>query len=491
MLKVHYQTDHEDLVAACDGHMWQLFEDKFVKSAASDIFTRDELREHAPDKDHFMLHLIAMGDHECYGPNKNADTFSAEALTKYANTFVTHGCFFREHRNRNQETEGIGTVKAAKYNPDMHRVEIVLHGHKKKAAEEYELAKSGSPLSFSMSCRVPFDVANCCGHKASRPSDYCSHMKEQRLQYVPEMRKYAFVFNTKPTFFDISRVRKPADRIAHYLEYRFPDEGEREKAASINQIISGTEWAEYEGVCVPDEATSKWPVKYQAALEKLAAAEKYLADTQAIKEAAVTTPKAAFAKDVAPYAFQDRLDDSDIDLLRNVEFGELVGELAKRASLLPFPEFASLVTGVPRSKIMDQPIIKSAALQLPRIIEHLMGMGLPGPLSGMFDSGLGNGAGKCDPVQQIMNKADEKFNIGNGPVRTRVIQITIKSAHENSLSIERADYNPEIKAKSQAIAEAYGVYKVAAMTDIMKLHGNDIDEPQFLLAVSQNKFIYR
>ncbi len=82
MDKIHYQTDQEDLLRLCDGQMFTLYDDN-IKSAASDTYTKEMLREYAPDKDHFMLHVVAMGDQETYGPNKNGDGFPKEALEKY------------------------------------------------------------------------------------------------------------------------------------------------------------------------------------------------------------------------------------------------------------------------------------------------------------------------------------------------------------------------------------------------------------------------
>ena len=88
MDKIHYQTDQEDLLRLCDGQMFTLYDDN-IKSAASDTFTKDMLREYAPDKNHFMLHVVAMGDQETYGPNKNGDGFPKEALEKYHPTFIS------------------------------------------------------------------------------------------------------------------------------------------------------------------------------------------------------------------------------------------------------------------------------------------------------------------------------------------------------------------------------------------------------------------
>jgi hypothetical protein len=51
--------------------------------------------------------------------------------------------------------------------------------------------------------------------------------------------------------------------------------------------------------------------------------------------------------------------------------------------------------------------------------------------------------------------------------------------------------SPRERAEAQALCEAYGVYKVAAMLDISKAHTNEVDDMQYLLAVAQNTFIYR
>ena len=501
MLKVHYQSDQEELLKACGGVMYQVFEDRFVKSAASEVFTKEALRNHAPDKDHFMLHLVAMGDQETYSFNKNGDGFPKSSLEKYANTFVTNGCFFREHRNRDQKAQGIGSVKAAAYSPEMHRVELIVHGHREKAASEYAQAKAGKPLSFSMSCRVPYDECSVCGNKAKKQADYCGHLKEGMLKYNDEFKKYAFAINEHPTFFDISAVAKPADRIAHYLDYAFPDEDDRVKAASVARVITGSEWAEYEGVCVPDRA-STWSPEKRYILEKLAKFEKYFNDRELFaKEAHEKNPLEYFASHVAPYACMDKMSDEAVEALRKVEPGELCRELSKRATILPFPEFAAWVYGEPRSTILNNKIVKIASSSvsmsiLPSIMQSLLSGG-PSELDGLFDSSCGHGAAEEDEVQKFMDEAAAKFSIKTEPARQRVIQIiTIKMASDNSYPerfvVENLDsISPREKAEATALAEAYGIYKVAAMLDITKAHANEIDDMQYLMAVAQNTFIYR
>lgn len=150
--KIIYQDANDGLLAACAGMMTRyLGNDGGVKSAASEIFPRAKLAQYAPPKGKFMLHAVAMGSEEAYGPNKNGDAFSKQALEENHHTFVDDGYMFREHLNHDPDLQ-IGTIKASAWHPGLNRVELVLWGDCEKAAKEYEEVKSGKPISFSMSC---------------------------------------------------------------------------------------------------------------------------------------------------------------------------------------------------------------------------------------------------------------------------------------------------------------------------------------------------
>lgn len=493
MRKVHYQTDQEELVSLADGPLWTLYDDRFVKAAASDTFTRDMLREHAPDDDHFMVHLVAMGSMEKYGFNKNGDSFPAEMLKETHPTFVSHGHLFREHRNRDAAKEGIGHIKASAYNEAMDRVELVVHANREKAAKEYERAKNGEPLSFSMSIRVPWDKCSCCGNKASSPKAYCDHLKNSMTQYVPGVNKYAHAINEKGTFFDISVVEKPADRIAHYIDYAFADKP-AEKAAAMAHVpvITGTQWADYEGVTIPDEKI-KWAPDDQVALEKLAQAETYLMELE--KSASYNKDhKSAFAKEVVPIAFDGELSDEQLTAFRQIQPGTLFRGLAKRATLLPFYSFAAYATDQTIESAKNDPIVKQACCMMPGMFNKMMSGAVIPDIMGLFDAGSESASGcdsaNTDAVQALMDKASHKFSVKTEPVRRRVVQvITIKGA---SVYDEKPEKNVEIslsdedKMKSRALAESYGIYKISAMRDIISLSDYKIDESHYLLAVGQN-----
>lgn len=149
----HPEFDQAELIKAA-GKIVTLVDgssNQRIKSAASSAVSEQLIRENLPDDNHFAVHLIALGDGEEYGPNRNNDYFSKRANKKYHPTFVSHGHFFREHNNRDPKN-AIGIVKASAHNDDMSRVELIIHGDKKKAEEEYELLKKDASLSFSMSC---------------------------------------------------------------------------------------------------------------------------------------------------------------------------------------------------------------------------------------------------------------------------------------------------------------------------------------------------
>lgn len=66
-------------------------------------------------------------------------------------------------------------------------------------------------------CRLAFDVCSICGNKAKKRSDYCEHILRDKRKIYPDGRQ-PYMINYNPTFFDISIVRRRADKIAYVLE---------------------------------------------------------------------------------------------------------------------------------------------------------------------------------------------------------------------------------------------------------------------------------
>lgn len=492
MIKTHHDDDQPGLFELCQGRMWEFSDNfnDFTKSAASRLFTPADLDLVRPDDFHFLIHNIGMGDQETYGQNKNGDGWPKDACETRVHTFVSDGCFFREHRNRSKD-EAIGQIKLAGFHPALRRVETVLWGDKRLAEEEYEMAKAGKALSFSMSARVPWDECTCCGNRAKKASQYCHHLREQMNQWVPEFRKYAFAINRRPTFYDMSRVRTPADRIAHYLEYRFGGD-EMRKAAALNGVITGCDWAEYEGVCVPDEAEAvPFPMLQTTMLQKLAAEEAWCSEEGNVKAA---TAKAAFVREIGPRAFESDFNDEDLAAIRGLRPATFMHEMAKRAAVMPFVTFAAYALGRRVDEVKVSDVVKVAALKyLPRVFRDLEAAGDDTRNRGMWEatshSLAGADAALDASVTPVLHKAAKDLTLDSEGVRRRIIHN--EPAPKLHVDPELVKSASSVDSDAKVLAQTFGYYQLQALCDMENLRGEETTDAQRTLLTSSNNHVYR
>lgn len=716
MKKLIYPDQNEELSKAVDGCFSRIILDsKMVKEASSNSLTREMLDECKPDKDHFLIHFIGVGDYERYGFNKNADAFTKEANEKYHKTFEKHAHLFREHNSSNPEVNAIGIIKKAMYNPEMGRTELAVWANIKKASEEFERAKAGETLSCSMgcfpkgtlvqvskeknkpieeltrddfvlsgsnrvkpledtyhynftgalitikvtgtpqpivctnnhpifirryknkllqdapaicpvcgkhvaqlkshiteiqdnehqafwkryidtlnkfeekfiyadelnvgdyvaspiyskkeleestvqldlhtqirkaqfieddyvfkqitsinsefvedfevfnlnvadehtyiangivvhNCSVPFDVDSITGKHCKNASEYEPHMKKHAGQFIPEFNKYAFVYNTEPKFFDLSIVKRPAERIAHYLEYRFPDLDKQAfvKAASeFNACIPSAILAEIEGLHYHLDSSFSDPDKVDL-LNKFASYEKEF--KEALSNNDVKDFRTNFIKYAAKNSFSES--ESDFNMSELVELSNLdvrpeslFREFAKRAAVMPFKTFCNYIYG---SNKLDQEAVKYASINLlPSLFSDLSSTDLDiSELENLFNAGS---VFDCtcdnvdaDPVQKIMDKAEEKFSGDEYNRGNRIIKITVISPVEKIASINNSQsgLNTDVKTKNKAkeYAALYGIYKIAAVHDILNIGKNRINEnnkEQFMISLIGQNYMYQ
>lgn len=222
----------------------------FIKRAGHSF--ADELQNIELTPGEVPVHLIAIGSTEFYGPNRNGDGFKEATCKKDHDSFVKHARWYRNHKNKNPD-KSFGVVKASSYNPDMKRIELLVTLNSTKeaadrnggllATEEMEKLAKGEDISVSMACRVPHDVCSGCGNKARNRSEYCTGALckhgglASKIGTVLENGHILHADNPDPTFFDISKVFRPADRIAYTM-------GQLEKAAAAGVTMSGAELAE-------------------------------------------------------------------------------------------------------------------------------------------------------------------------------------------------------------------------------------------------------
>lgn len=479
--KIIWQDGNDLLTDACAGIMTQYVgDDGGVKSAASEVFPRHKLAEYRPPKGHFMMHIIAMGSEEAYGPNRNGDGFSKRALQEYHPTFVSDGHMFREHRNRDPKL-ATGQIKASAWNPDQERVELILWGDCEKAASEYEQLKQGDPLSGSMSCRVPYDVCNCCQNQAKSAAVYCDHLKRHMLQYLPQFKKYAFAQNPKPRFFDYSTVERPADRIAHALQWHV---GELTKAASSNEVMSGSDWASFLGVDLPFNLSGQpLPADKMRMLEKLARLEAQ-ADNW-LNAAGSTNPDAQYFQHVAMNAFHTA---AEVDMRKAsaLQPGTFFRELAKRACILSPASLLSYVGNEAPEQIDISDGMRSGMKTLFRDLYK----------QACCEGGIGNLSNLCDPgsklqadvdpeyddsIDELMGVADELMGVSPARLTPRTINITIIKRAGRVAFVSQLPTPTD-----RAALDLYGTYKLAALTAIPFLTGQAWDDRLALLAIAQN-----
>lgn len=225
------------------------------------------------------VHMYAIGATEAYGPNRNGDGFKEATCRKYHNTFVKHARWYRNHANK-EPKKSYGIVKLSSFNEKMKRIELVvaLNGTKEAAArngglvadkELEKLARGDDNWGVSMACRVPFDVCSGCQKQARHRGEYCT---EETCKYGGLMHNITKVAsdghvlhadNPDPTFFDISDVYRPADRIAYVLGHA--------KAASAGGCVKcGAALAEDAGVGYPFDVLTAGMDPVTADLVKLA-----------------------------------------------------------------------------------------------------------------------------------------------------------------------------------------------------------------------------
>ena len=480
MNKLIYTEDLPDeLLTALEGHTSTFFDsNQMAKSASSSAFSKEMMEKHLPDDKHFAVHYIALGAHEHYGPNRNGDAWPEAGLEhdkgNYGtHTFVKNGHFFREHRNRDPKQK-IGDIKAAAYNKAMHRSEVIVWGDKRKAEKEYEEAKAGKPLDMSMSARVPGDRCSICDHFAKSSKVYCDDLKNHMTQWMPKKAKFAFAFNDHPNFFDASAVAHKADRIASHLEVRFP---EQEKSASYGGFTFSDDRATDAGVVLPDSIELGCSVPaHQRWLEKLANYEG-TRDPMSLR----------FVKEASTYAFSEPVTDAQVTAMRELTPDVLFAWMAKRAATIPFDAFVSYVSNKNLSDVRADENFKQAAARLPELFKFTSeavanpeSENLVTPASAIKLASFGPDFSTEKELKELVRN------------NTLVLADARQRMYQNCAQSKAASHNvptiqSDLSTQARNWLQAYGLYKVAAISNIADNLGQDcVDDATLLLVLSQS-----
>lgn len=393
------------------------------KSAA--VLTK-ELSDIRPEPGRTFMHLIALGDSEYYGSNRNGDIFPKQANEKYHDTFVKHANFYRHHKNKPHLGHTIyGNVKAAAHNPEMHRVELIISIDNEKAPDTIQKVAAGEDLKVSMACAVPYDVCSVCNHKASTTADYCDCLKKYATQMLSDGRVVGMI-NEQPKFFDISEVSRNADRIAFSLR----------KVASVTSHIFSADLADSLGITAPIEMLGGKLQKRAVFLSYLAQLESDMSGVQAGRCLA------------QPLGLSGSVPDSEVR--------PMLYHLKQANVLLPMEDFFKVVMGdqylriandIPAAKAAMSGMFKSAARN-PETF--LSGLNNYEPL----DKAVSNG------ISQLIKEAVAKGSLTDDGIKRRVASLVLTKR------ASVVQYNSvEITDAGRYLASEYAKYKFAFLED--------------------------
>lgn len=257
---------------------------ELVKRADEEFATK--VRDMEVKSGEELVHLIALGSTEFFGPNRNGDGFTAETCGREHGTFVKHARMYRDHVNHDP-ARSYGVIKLSNYNPRTGRVELIaaLNATKEAALrngglvadEELEDLYGGREFGVSMATRVPYDVCSHCQKQAKTRADYCTEdtCKAGGLKYnigrVLDDGSQLHADNPIVKWYDMSKVGKPADPTAFVLAHL---KQAAAGAAGTADPMGGARLAEELGVSAPWEVFfDEDPVKGAAAMrgvEKIA-----------------------------------------------------------------------------------------------------------------------------------------------------------------------------------------------------------------------------
>ena len=440
-------------------------------------------------KDEMPVHLIALGAHEAYGPNRNGDSFMEKVCRDNHGSFVKFAKWFRNHKNKPAKGHPhFGIIKASAYNEPMRRIELLIALNTSKEAcdrnggfvadRELEKLASGRDLAVSMACRVPYDTCSWCGNQAKTRDDYCTKSacdaggcKENltRVMKVAGDLHHLHVQNHFPTWFDMSDVFRPADRIAwgakaDYLTKAAADGGLFELADCIKMAADAE--APLEVILYQDGIPGEWGIKMEGQT-KLAYALAICERQEAHSDPAICR---AFTNQ--PQFPVDQLGEPGTE-----KCAADMGALADRKIILHLRDFARWVG--------KENIIKEASECLPGVYQRMMD---DESLERRITSNPFQHSEKLASAntRTLANRSVSEFSLDKDHVSNRSMLSSIRgnAAPSCNRSLEkRASDN----AEAEELARSYALYKVAAL---QRIAVSDIDFPLTArLSVRQNHVV--
>ncbi len=414
------------------------------------------------------LHIIALGAYEGTGFNRNGDAFSEEDCRKNNHYFKDAGrAIHRHHKNKPNDPK-FGNIKAAAYNEPMKRIELIIGLDRDKCADILDEQEKTGNTNWSMASKQAYDVCSWCNHKAKTDKDRCEHIPKN----IGELNKHGEMcgmHNPNPRWFEMSYVRRPADRIGMSL-------GKMASDSSIKPMLPSDYLQLYGDIYVPENILlSKKAADKREVLHKLAEIEKHV---EAIARGKKDTAKELFIQRHGAKVKGSQIDGTSMDELRKMEPSQVLKVLADNGILFGPEDFARYLF----DKRISSDRISGMKSHLPGIFSKL----------DKDDAGeVANnekfepGEGMTPPsLKNLVSKLHEGHSLSSGPAVRRMMMITICMGGPKDLKPAREEEKSK-EAFDQEFAKQYAAYKLAALNYL-----NDqgkLDEDLMLNAVLQNR----
>jgi len=350
LLEDRFPTGEPTLLVVAHDHHGRWYTESAAKYASEGVSTAlaspafAYVKTLTPRPGHTIVLVNALGAFEAYDDNRNGDAFPAqpyrvgqratcghaecqkpldgwinpdEVLTRHYQTFDT-GKVFKHHLNTDADP-AYGKVIKSFWHDRMKRVELLLDIENALAPDVVQRVEANESVPVSMGTRVRWDVCSICGHRAPTRKQYCEHLLLAMRRIHSDGRRIC-ALNPSCRFFDISIVRRPADRQGFLWK----------KVAA-----SGNLWAM--GVELEDKLAA-WAAK-RADVAKLSDIQKVITGVTAGKP---RTFADKFRAGVLPGVRKDfaPLDDATAGKLAAVDVGGLLGTLAVKGAALTNSEFS-------------------------------------------------------------------------------------------------------------------------------------------------------
>jgi hypothetical protein len=438
------------------------------------------LLKYAKIKGQEDLHIIAVGAYEGTGFNRNGDGFMEKDCEANCHYFKdADRAVHRHHKNKPKDPK-YGNIKAAAYNKPMKRVELVVGLDVDKCADILDEQEKTGNTNWSMASKQAYDICTWCDHKAKTDTDRCAHIPSK----IGELNKEGVMcgmLNPDPRWFEISYVRRPADRIGVTL-------GKLASTGELKPMLPRDFLNIYGEIYVPDHIQlSKKACDKRGLLHKLAEIEKHV---EGIARGGAKTSRDLYMSRHAGKLAKGGISDKTIDELRKYDPGQLLKLLADKGIIFNPEDFSKYLFG----DRVNPENVQGMKSHLPDMHQQLSQEGGGDVLNNESFEPSMSGCPPQDAKQLVSGMAPDQSLNGDQAVK-RIMRIIIMAGGAPGSDINAGGDKtalkptmPEQKTKSafdKELAKQYTAYKLAALNYLDEQ--NKLDDDIMWHAVLQNR----